>query len=203
MERVLTQEERIRRAEEIYLRRRNLKPQYKENREYINSKQSYKGISIKLFKRMTLQIVICLMLYCIFYLIYDTNYSFSNTTLSTTEEILNYDINFNNIYKYISENVMGFINKNNENTQTNIEKDNLVNNNEEEKTQNNDETINIQDNISEGQSNENDIIASTISEKQNVSQEASQQLEQTSEQEPGLKQLYPLILPVKRRIYII
>ena len=59
MERVLTQEERIRRAEEIYLRRRNTRPQYRNTRENINIRQELpKGKSITLFKKMALQIVI-------------------------------------------------------------------------------------------------------------------------------------------------
>lgn len=111
MERVLTQEERIRRAEEIYLRRKNTRPQYRDTRETINARQEPKIKSIKLFKKMALQIVICLLLYCIFYLIYDTNYSFSNTTISKTQEILNYDINFDEIYKYVIGNIKDFISK--------------------------------------------------------------------------------------------
>lgn len=182
MERVLTQEERIRRAEEIYLRRRNVKPQYRETREVTRNKQVHIGkSSIRLFKKMGLQIVICLLLYCIFYLIYDTNYSFSDTTISKTEEILNYDINFNEIYNYFSERIMSLINKEESNNEENI------NNNESEN--------------SEEQTNEESMINDLAPDEQNTPQEPVEETQQTSSTEPNLRQLYPLILPVKRRIY--
>ena len=61
MERVLTQEERIRRAEEIYLRRRNTRPQYRSIRETANIRQEPPKVkNFKLFKKMALQIVICI-----------------------------------------------------------------------------------------------------------------------------------------------
>lgn len=194
MERVLTQEDRIRRAEEIYLRRRNSRPQYRETREVTNSKKEPTRRSLKLFKKMALQIVICLLLYCIFYLIYDTNYSFSDTTISTTKEILNYDINFNEIYKYISENVMSFINKDQNTTEENSEQENVVENNNEESTNNADNN--------EEQQNEISVNALTP-ETPNQQEETPEPVEQTSAEEPDLKQLYSLILPVKRRSCII
>lgn len=185
MERVLTQEERIRRAEEIYLRRRNLRPQY---RETINTKTNTKGKSIKLFKRMALQIIICLLLYCIFYLIYDTNYSFSDNTISKTQEILNYDINFNEIYNSFSQNIKSFIKKEDNSTQENKEESKEENND----VQNNDEQM----------TNEINNVDTLVDENQNQ-EEIVQQVEQTSAVEPSLRDLYPLILPVKRGIYFI
>ena len=184
MERVLTQEERVRRAEEIYLRRKNLRSQYRETREVANNKQVQERKSIKLFKRMALQIVICLLLYCIFYLIYDTNYAFSDTTISTTKEILNYDINFNGIYKRFSENIMSFINKEESTTE--------VNNNED----NTDENNNKESISSEGKTDDMDNNNDVITEEQNVEGGIIEQIEHTSAVEPDLRKLYPLVLPV-------
>lgn len=189
MERVLTQEERIRRAEEIYLRRRNVRPQYRETRETANNKQAPIGRNIKLFKKMILQIVICLLLYCIFYLIYDTNYSFSDKTISKTQEILNYDINFSEIYNYFSEKVMSFINKEEDSNEEESEKDNKNEPNSEENN-NNGEPV-----------NEISVLNNEIPEEQTNPQEVVEQVEQTSSTELNLRKLYPLILPVKRRIY--
>lgn len=134
MERTLTQEERIRRAEEIYLKRRNRNNDVELKRVERTLKTERPTIkSLRLFKRMALQIVICLLLYCIFYLIYDTNYSFSAVTLNKTEEILNYDINFENIYKYINEKVIStFTSKKDsvENNENSLEENKEIQNDE-------------------------------------------------------------------------
>ena len=130
MERTLTQEDRIRRAQEIYLRRRKSRENVIEHRNVSRETvtKEYPTIKgLKMFKRIALQIVICLLLYCIFYLIYDTNYSFSEATINKTEEILNYDINFETMYKYINDKMVNLfnnqVNNNNENVeQTNSEK---------------------------------------------------------------------------------
>ncbi len=199
MERVLTQEERIRRAEEIYLRRRNTRPQYRSIRETTNTRQRQelpKIRNFKLFKKMALQIVICLLLYCIFYLIYDTNYSFSDTTISKTQEILNYDINFDEIYKYVSENIKGFIEKG----KNSIGENSGENKSEENNNQGNE--INQENNVNENQSDEN-IPSQTTPEEQGNKEEVPVQVQQASVEEPDLKQQYSLINPVKRRSYII
>lgn len=199
MERVLTQEERIRRAEEIYLRRRNTRPQYRNTRENINIRQELpKGKSITLFKKMALQIVICLLLYCIFYLIYDTNYSFSNTTISKTQEILNYDINFNEIYKYVSGNIKEFINGKLSLTKGNDRTDNVEGNDNNEEAQNNERS-----NGNEDQADEKSISNETTPEEQSNNEEIPVQVQPTSASEPDLKQQYSLINPIKRWTYII
>ena len=135
MERTLTQEDRIRRAQEIYLRRRNSRENVIERRNISRDTvaKEYPTIKgLKMFKRIALQIVICLLLYCIFYLIYDTNYSFSEATINKTEEILNYDINFETMYKYINDKVMGVFNTQINSNNENEEKNN--NENQEEQT---------------------------------------------------------------------
>ena len=106
MERVLTQEERIRRAEEIYLRRKNREPNIEYKNVAVDRTQEKINNKSKLLKRTFLQIIICLLLYCIFYLIYDTNYTFSDITISKIDEILNYDVNFDYIYKFINEKIV-------------------------------------------------------------------------------------------------
>lgn len=141
MERTLTQEDRIRRAQEIYLRRRKSRENVIEHRNVSRETvtKEYPTIKgLKMFKRIALQIVICLLLYCIFYLIYDTNYSFSEATINKTEEILNYDINFETMYKYINDKMVNLfnnqVNNNNENVeQTNSEKQKEKINEEESK----------------------------------------------------------------------
>lgn len=101
--RILSQEEKIRRAEEIYYRRKNLNG----NREGYTTLNVGNKKDYKLFKRMTIQIVSCLLIYLAFYTIQNSNYIFSEQIISKTKEILAYDINFeelkNNIVNYINE----------------------------------------------------------------------------------------------------
>ena len=103
MERTLSPEERIKRAEEIYYRRRVNNRGIRVPTSTVNvgnNKPEY-----NLFKKMVLQILICFVIYAIFYLIQNTNYIFSENVLKKTKEFLTTDINFNNIYTFFSVNV--------------------------------------------------------------------------------------------------
>lgn len=99
MERVLSPEERIRRAEEIYNRRRT------ENRVRVSTSRVNvkKETKFTLYKKLILQILICFVLYFIFYLIKNSNYIFSEDFISKTREFLSYDINFGNAYNSVVE----------------------------------------------------------------------------------------------------
>ena len=80
MERILSDEEKIRRAIEILQRRNNnnnYKPTTTTQNINLKEKKDY-----KLFKKMIIQIVICLLIYLIFYLISSTNYVFSSDVIS-------------------------------------------------------------------------------------------------------------------------
>ena len=100
-DRVASYEERIRRAEEIYNRRRN---NIRTN-DYATLNISGKK-DIKLFKKMFVQILICLAIYFGVYVIQNNNYIFSESFINKTKEILSYDINFNNL----TEGVLQYIN---------------------------------------------------------------------------------------------
>lgn len=97
MERIFSQDERIRRAEEIYARRQNLRERTK--RATLNVSNPNKNF--KLLKRIVLQIVICLLIYLIFYLVNTTNYSFSKEALGKTEELISSDADFKSIYQSV------------------------------------------------------------------------------------------------------
>lgn len=98
MERIISQEERIRRAEEIYQRRRmGNKSGVRVSSSSVNSNQP----KISLFKKMALQLAICSVIYIIFYLIKNSNYIFSEDVISKTKELLSHDINFENVYSQV------------------------------------------------------------------------------------------------------
>ena len=94
MERAISDEEKIRRAIEISQRRNHTGYARETTRVNVNQKKEF-----KLFKRMILQMVICLLIYLAFYLVSTSNYVFSDQIMKTTNTILNYDINLEKIYK--------------------------------------------------------------------------------------------------------
>lgn len=98
MERTLSPEEKIRRAEEIYNRRRNQYPRARVATVKVNEEKNF-----GLFKKMILQIAICLVIYFIFYLVQNGNYIFSENIMNKTKEILSYDINISSLYTQVSE----------------------------------------------------------------------------------------------------
>ena len=118
MERTLSDEEKIRKAIEISQRRNNnRRASYQEvSIPSSNSKKEY-----KLFKRMIMQVMICALIYLIFYLITTTNYVFSEDVINKTNSILNYDIEFYNIYKQGINKIKGFVSEFNSKNVGNVE----------------------------------------------------------------------------------
>lgn len=147
MERVLSVEEKIKRAEEIYERRRN--ENYRNTTATVNV--SGRANDFKLLKKMIVQILICLLIYFIFYLIQTSNYVFSATTLDKTKEILNYDMDVQGIYTEIKNNLVNNENVVKEDNKENQENTVTIENNtvEQESIQNEEEVINTENEITE------------------------------------------------------
>ena len=82
-------EERIRRAEEIYEKRKN-----GSNIDLIEKQEKVKEEKkdIKLLKKMVRQLIICALIYLIIYTIQNNKYIFSEDFINKTEEIISYDI---------------------------------------------------------------------------------------------------------------
>lgn len=126
MERVLSVEEKIRRAEEIYERRRQ-----KDTRNVatvsVNSKKD-----IKLLRKMLIQMVVCICIYLIIYTVQNNDYIFSKDIMGKAKEILAYDTNFGEIYENLKGQFNSLINKrqkgeNNEEQESNINQKNVIN----------------------------------------------------------------------------
>jgi len=109
MEKTISVEERIRRAEEKYYN--TLNRDYNNTKNEDNIQSSKKNIKERTNKKRTLkrkvltQILICLIMYGIFYLINSNNSLFSNDMKQKTKEILNTDINFSQIYSNLKCNI--------------------------------------------------------------------------------------------------
>lgn len=96
MERTATVEERIRRAEQIYERRK----QGLDSREItINSHKNKKEKKdIKLLKKMVIQIIVCMLIAVPIYVIQNHSYPFSDDCINKIKEVLSYDTNFGELY---------------------------------------------------------------------------------------------------------
>lgn len=105
MERTLSPEEKIRRAEEIYARRRSGYTNRNVATVNVSNEKNY-----GLLKKMILQIAICLVIYFIFYLVQNSNYVFSGEIINKTKEILSYDINIEGIFTNIMNRINSFSN---------------------------------------------------------------------------------------------
>ena len=100
MERIMSTEDKIRRAEEIYNRRQINNGRIGTTKVNITEKRD-----IKLLKKIIIQIIVCLAVYSVFYLVKNNNYIFSEDFINKSKEVLDYDINFQEIYSKIIETI--------------------------------------------------------------------------------------------------
>lgn len=167
MERTMSPEERIRRAEEIYYRRKSQK--LDRNSIRIRNEEEVNSIIVK---KMILQIIICIVIYSIFYMIQNTDYIFSEDVINKTKEILVYDINIQNLYNKSKEYINSFISnvkqeeneENQENDQTENENDDIEGNDSEtenvsEENIGGEEVANADENLTQMEKDAKDIIA--------------------------------------------
>lgn len=189
MERTITSEERIRRAEEIYQRRRM------QNGIKVPTSQVNAGNKIQygMLKKVILQVLICMLIYFIFYLIKNSNYIFSEEVVNKTREFLSYDINFQGIYiqteKYYNEVLKPIINNKSDS--------------KEEQEQNVNEQVNEEGGIGGGEEGvellNNEIQQTSADEiKEDKKEDENQQpLSQMEIDANDIKANYNLILPLK------
>lgn len=182
MEKSICQEERIRRAEEIYSRRR-YNNRYGEslyrsgetrNRYQPQETRKIKG---KMINKMIIQMIVCVIIYTCIYMLQYSNYLFSKDMVDKTKEVLSYDISIENLY-----------NKSNEFFSELQKKFNLVVNNEQkdnvnEKVQNeNTEEANIENTNTNTENGEVNNENSDNVENSEISQDTNNEANQNSEQ---------------------
>ena len=118
MERTMSVEEKIKRAEAIYAKR-------KEEREGTSTRVGIYGKSnkkdIKLLKKMIIQIIICLLIYFTIYIIQNGNYIFSEDFLNKVNEIISYDTNFMELYENTKNTILNALQKNENNAEQTTE----------------------------------------------------------------------------------
>lgn len=101
MEKAISSEERIRRAEEIYYRRRANNNSVRMSSSQVKDGKEKRQFS--LYKKMVIQILICILIYLIFSLIKEADYIFSEDVLNKTRDFLNKDINFEIVIEQVGQ----------------------------------------------------------------------------------------------------
>ena len=112
MERTMSVEEKIRRAEQIYERRNQGSDKQIATVSVNNEKKD-----IRLLKKMIVQILICISIYLVIYFINNSEYVFSKDFINKINEILSYDVNFMDLYNTIKDQYNKIIVNNNEQEQ--------------------------------------------------------------------------------------
>lgn len=205
MEKIISPEERIKRAEEIYYRRK-----LNNNDVRMPSSQVKDGKEkrqIALYKKMLIQILICILIYLIFSAIKEANYLFSSNIINKTKEFLNSDINFevisNNISKFFEENKdkFNFMNKP-VNDQNNIQTNNTIENNEVQNIQKNEVQINNELQIDNNIKNETTGIGGATTNEETISTTAQSSSKKTQMEIDAeyIKSNFSMQLPVKASI---
>ena len=100
MERTMSVEEKIRRAEAIYERRKG-----KDQGQITTINVTREKKDIKLLKKLIIQIIICSSIYLVIYTIQNGEYVFSKDFINQVNSILSYDINFGEIYGNIKNQI--------------------------------------------------------------------------------------------------
>lgn len=177
MERTMSVEDKIRRAEEIYARRQG-ETQRKTTTVSINNNNRK---DIKLLRKMLIQIGLSLLIYAVIYIIQNNNYIFSEDFLKKANEILSYDMNFEQIYQNTKNNIGQWITdlKNNMTQKENgiiTNNDNEINSEYMQNTQESEESQNETTNNQEtngigGAEEEQQTSTQNTNETQELSQE--------------------------------
>ncbi len=180
-------EEKIRRAEEIYNRR--------NGNSYIYSSytpKEKKGPS--LMSRMIKQIIICFIIYGIFYVVTNREYFLSQEFQTKAQEIASQNETLNNAYNWVMGYVQKYLNKNEENETPNQEENKQENtDSEENKTENNETEVNETSKEQDLQNNNENIGGS---------EENAQENEKTQEEKDveKIKSTISFINPIEGRI---
>ena len=215
MEKSISQEERIRRAETIYSRRR-YNNRYGEslyrsgetrNRYQPQETRKIKG---KMINKMIIQMIVCVIIYTCIYMLQYSNYLFSKDMVDKTKEVLSYDISIENLYNKSNEFFLNLQKKINWGV-NNEQNDNV---NEEAQDQNTEETNIENSNAESSEANNENVDNSEISQNDastevtnnNTTQLAvggadeTQQEEEKSQEEQDIeyvKQNVSIIWPIK------
>lgn len=104
MERTLSQEERIRRAEELYYRKRNAVSIPRTREVSVNSKKNY-----KLLKKIIVQILVCVGIYLVIYNLQSKSDNLSVDSINYLKNTMAYDVDLEEYWNKIKNYIYSFI----------------------------------------------------------------------------------------------
>mgnify|MGYP004612547037 FL=1 len=203
MERVLSQEERIRRAEEIYYRRKLNNSDVRMPSSQVRDQTEKRQFS--LYRKMAIQVLLCILIYLGFSLIKEANYLFSESIINKTKEFLNYDINFevissniNEFWKNNKDKFNIFVNDEQPNTEnTNNQETNTETTNEETQNNESEQNTNAENNTNENNETTGIGGSSTTEDDQADESTKKSQMELDAEY---IKNNFSMQLPVKAKV---
>ena len=192
MERVISPEERIRRAEEIYYRRKN----QDGTRVLGTSVNIGNENKVSLGKKMIIQILICICIYSVFGVLKNSKNIFSDNVINHTKTVLSYDVNLPQVYNQCKEYFNGDFNKiiktnilnkdfGNEKGEENTNSDNINNSQNQQNDLQQQEQNQQNQNTQENQNTENSQTNSQ--EQQNQSNQENNQSEQDNQSNLGIR----------------
>ena len=182
MERILSQEERIRRAEEIYYRRKLNNGDIRMPSSQVRDKTEKRQFS--LYRKMAIQILICILIYLIFSLNTDINF----TIISS---------NINEFWKNNKDKFKIFTN----NEETNLENtNNEQNNDDNEQNKKEDEKNNKENNNQNEQENNTTTGIGGASSNENTQVDEKTKKSQMELDAEYIKKNFKMQLPVKAKV---
>lgn len=200
MERTMSVEDKIRRAEEIYARRHEVEQRRTATVPVNENKSTRKDI--RLLKKMIIQIIVSLAIYLVVYVINNNNYIFSKDFLDKAREILSYDMNFGQMYQDFKNNMTnGFLNlkslMNKKGNENNIDENSV--NNQKKLNENETESKNISENSIESTSPEQNADGAIGGATENLENQ-NKELTQEEKDIETIKQTTSFIKPVEGTI---
>lgn len=200
MERIVSQEERIRRAEEIVALRRMARDGYRDERFYNRKDTPIKDDSSKrknfVIRKMIKQIIVCLAIYTVFFVVKNQNFIFSQDFINKTKEVLSYDVNFMELYN----NGMLLIQQNNNNQEEKnsevVEKDNK-DKEEAQKAETKKEEEKEKDKKEEKSEEKTEKEESNKTSKEDTKKETVKELSQMEKDAKYIKEKFSIIKPAE------
>ena len=192
MEKAISVEDRIRRAEEIYSRR---------NGQYVKSKSKKTEKNKSKTKKLIMQIFICLLIYLAFYVFTNSDYIFSEEFLNQVRGIFNEDSTIYNTYLNIKSFIEQKLSTDNEpkveNQVENEQEDNKENENNEKDKKDTASTNKEEDSIGGAEEIKQEAKKEETKTTDNDKKENKTKMEINAEE---VKKKISFIVPVKGRI---